>query len=118
MNPEIKDMWVDALTSGEYKQGQNVLQCSNGEFCCLGVLCDLYMKATGNGQWVIDYSWGHKFVTGTQEDSCAPTPDVMEWAGLEVLPSYDKDTHLGQLICKNDSGVPFTAIAEYIEENL
>lgn len=33
--------WVDALRSGEYKQGKHVLRSTRDEFCCLGVACDL-----------------------------------------------------------------------------
>lgn len=38
MNPELKGKWVEALRSGEYKQGQFTFR--NGDrYCCLGVLC-------------------------------------------------------------------------------
>lgn len=50
MNPEIKQKWVDALRSGEYKKGTEYLYSDNG-FCCLGVLCDLHSKETGEG-WI------------------------------------------------------------------
>ena len=40
MNKEIKDKWVKALRSGEYKQGRLYLQRDN-LFCCLGVLCKI-----------------------------------------------------------------------------
>ena len=46
MRPVVK-RWVDALRSGEYKQGRNFLE-RDGKFCCLGVLCEIegqeYMK--------------------------------------------------------------------------
>ena len=45
MNPRIKDLWVKALQSGKYRQGQLRLireQKTYGtEHCCLGVLCEL-----------------------------------------------------------------------------
>lgn len=41
MNAELKAKWVAALRSGEYRQGQGVLKTSKGEYCCLGVLCDI-----------------------------------------------------------------------------
>jgi hypothetical protein len=34
---EIKTLWVEALRSGYYKQGKNVLK-DNNRYCCLGVL--------------------------------------------------------------------------------
>jgi|SRR6516162_4963994 hypothetical protein len=42
MNSEIKNKWIKALRSGEYKQGEGVLhnQISN-TYCCLGVLCQI-----------------------------------------------------------------------------
>jgi len=43
MNPRIKQRWLDALRSGEYKQTMENLQDMNG-FCCLGVLCDLHAQ--------------------------------------------------------------------------
>lgn len=40
MDADLKDRWVKALRSGQYKQGRNVLyRESLGEYCCLGVLC-------------------------------------------------------------------------------
>ncbi len=38
LKPEIKELWVDALRSGRYKQGLNDLADDNGGLCCLGVL--------------------------------------------------------------------------------
>lgn len=34
--------WIEALESGEYKQGTQLLRNLNDEYCCLGVACDLY----------------------------------------------------------------------------
>lgn len=36
--------WVIALRSGEYQQGKESLH-PDGKFCCLGVACDLFLKA-------------------------------------------------------------------------
>ena len=39
--------WIEALESGEYKQGRNKLrtETTNGnEFCCLGVACEVMEK--------------------------------------------------------------------------
>lgn len=50
MKPEVKNLWISALRSGEYQQGVGALrQKADPEqpdrFCCLGVLCDLAVKA-------------------------------------------------------------------------
>lgn len=41
MKKELKDKWVAALCSGNYKQGAGCLKDSKGQHCCLGVLCDI-----------------------------------------------------------------------------
>lgn len=36
--------WAAALTSGDYLQGRNALGRTTGEFCCLGVACEVFAK--------------------------------------------------------------------------
>ena len=43
MNQEYKTKWLEALRSGEYKQGMAYL-CRDNKFCCLGVLYDIATK--------------------------------------------------------------------------
>lgn len=40
MTPKLKAKWLAALRSGNYTQGQGVLNKDN-KMCCLGVLCDV-----------------------------------------------------------------------------
>lgn len=44
MKKEVANLWIKALKSGKYKQGRGTLRTDCDEFCCLGVLCDLYTK--------------------------------------------------------------------------
>ena len=46
MKQELKDRWIAALESGEYKKGRKVLCNSRGQMCCLGVLADIEGKLT------------------------------------------------------------------------
>lgn len=43
-DPAIKQLWLDALESGEYTQTKGKLHTDAG-YCCLGVLCDVAVKA-------------------------------------------------------------------------
>ncbi len=47
MNKAAKKRWVEALLSGEYKQGYGALLQDDGAFCPLGVLCDIEI----DGDW-------------------------------------------------------------------
>jgi hypothetical protein len=42
--PEVKAEWLKELRSGNYAQGSGYLRLSNGEFCCLGILCEIAVK--------------------------------------------------------------------------
>ena len=46
MDPEAREVWLEALRSGQYEQGQHALKYHN-KYCCLGVLC----AVTGQGKW-------------------------------------------------------------------
>lgn len=52
MRTYIRDMMLDALKRNEYKKGRIQLHAVTGEFCALGVLCDLYRQCTNQGKWV------------------------------------------------------------------
>ena len=75
MNADIKAQWTAALRSGEYVQGQNYLNI-DGKLCCLGVLCELAVKAE-----VISMDEGFGIVFYDGKNDVLPTP-VREWAGL------------------------------------
>lgn len=114
MNQEIKKKWVDALRSGEYKQGTEHLK-KDGCFCCLGVLMDIYKKENGE-EW-----------TGEEQkfDGILST-EIVEWSEVEssdpklfysekILPLGRKReiTHL------NDSKkLSFEQLADLIEQQL
>lgn len=47
MKAEIKYRWVNALTSGDYQQGNrrlHTVQDGVHKFCCLGVLCEIAVQ--------------------------------------------------------------------------
>lgn len=51
---ELQLKWIEALESGEYKQGKGQLR-DGDQYCCLGVACDVYDKATdqsGESGWI------------------------------------------------------------------
>lgn len=51
---EARELWVKALRSGKYVQGEGCLRNSQRQFCCLGVACDLYSKKVGDLEWKSD----------------------------------------------------------------
>lgn len=121
MNPEIKEKWLKALRSGEYKQGRGSLQKSGNRFCCLGVLCDLYQKEHPTSFWDKDHPtsfWdGYKFVISEGRIRTAlPPQKVLDWAGM-VDVFYIDNNSLQNLASKNDEGASFKQIADIIEKH-
>jgi hypothetical protein len=111
MNPELKDKWVKALRSGEYKQGRGTMKESRlfrkSRFCCLGVLCDVagaqYNKRNGYKHDV----FGEKQLVATVH---ILTPDGRHAFGLE-------GAKVDTLVFMNDKlKLDFNEIANYIEK--
>ena len=111
MKQHVRDGWVSALRSGEYRQGINFLHdIQDGTWCCLGVLCD---------QLDIPYVDEHDSRTGVRayrfgpnEVAQVPTSNLYEY-GLPLNgPTIRKLTAL------NDSKIPFDRIADWIEANI
>jgi len=122
MNKEVKAKWIKALRSGEYKQGNLRLRNTDNEFCCLGVLCDLYAKENENGKWrtprdsITRETYGVEFKAGdTVEDmSCTTLPEsVVKWADI-------REKHIIVKLAKlNDAdGCSFKEIADYISRTM
>jgi hypothetical protein len=120
--PEVKERWLRDLRSGEYKQGTKRLctindQTGQHEYCCLGVLVkDKLQPDTFTVNRLFYYHQSSGF-----------TKDQPEFEWLEALgrlpepititrKSRNRDTYF--LSKLNDLGVPFTVIAEVIEDLL
>lgn len=119
MNPSVKQKWLADLRSGKRKQGR--LRLRDGDkFCCLGVLCDIYINEHQ------DWRWDHQCPIDTLGEPRNPhylPSDIVEWAGLSATnPAVKVDIDgrlwpvtLGWL---NDEGKSFEEIADLIEVNL
>ena len=89
MNRQMR-LWMDALRSGKYEQGKGALR-RDGKFCCLGVLCDVYRKETGDGMWVDGYGNGNSFNTGYFNTGYGghfvafPPLEVYNWLGIDYI---------------------------------
>lgn len=115
MNSEVKQKWITALRSGEYKQGTRCLHNIDNEFCCLGVLCDIYLREHQKS-WQLHPSKPKYFLTENDAEFASVQtsylPEVVRiWAGID---SYDPLS----LSCDNDQGRSFEEIANKIEAKL
>lgn len=122
MKQEIKEKWLCALRSGEYKQTKGILKNDNS-FCCLGVLSDIYSKETGT-EWKPRRTRVPGEFEILDDNGVLPLP-IMLWAGLNnlnpevVAPSHISESRLPtNLASLNDRGVGFNDIADIIEKQL
>ena len=131
MNPEVKQKWIDALRSGDYEQGSEKLRGPNG-YCCLGVLCDLYIKEN-NKEWDFGGYGEYGEETNPQpmdywyfdEESEFLPESVMNWAKLylrnPILRVDDNDEMFEfneEVSTLNDEGYSFSMIADLIEAQM
>lgn len=127
MKQEIKQLWVEALRSGEYIQGKkflNVIGHGENNFCCLGVLCDIYQKQEDTVKLVTGVSnlYGVEkvvyFETSPNRTIDSVLPEaVWEWAGLKDCSPIDSEQRFlweyNDILDKS-----FTEIADIIEKDL
>jgi hypothetical protein len=135
MNPTVKSQWVDALRSGFYTQGRGCLkhtpptfgkQKPVHNFCCLGVLCDLYQKQfPTKARWFLNKEgeWEFDTLNDTQhvmETKVGVLPkDVLKWAQLDNCnPSITTEDYTTSLAVFNDSLYDFKQVADLIEQHL
>ena len=117
--------WIEALRSGNYKQGRlrlhTVVRDNESRFCCLGVACDLY-RNEGGGEWVTSrcdpsvYSFNRCDFSSTH----VLPGEVAAWLGListdgvfKSPSKYELDTSL--MILNDFDKLNFSEIANVIE---
>lgn len=120
MNPEIKAKWVAALRSGEYKQGRAYLRF-DGAHCCLGVLCELAVKAGVASKRGLDkLTWFGDLDHRLEESAYLPDA-VLKWTDYEInsigaLPILGRNNLAIELTeCNDHLDMPFDQIADLIE---
>lgn len=126
MNSNVKKKWLAALRSETYKQGTGALATSSGApdksdfFCCLGVLCDLAVKAgvIKEPTLVDDNEEGELYYYGKTHDVLPVS--VRTWAGLDdadpEVRYNNQTTNLSEL--NDDYNLSFKVIANIIEKKL
>lgn len=132
MNPRIKKLWIDTLKSDTIKQGKKRLcvfdkQTNEYQFCCLGVLCEIYnseMKRLHKKQLDITSDLYEKDDNGENKilfsynEECAILPkEVEKWSGLpDGYATYGFGLHNQSLTYQNDNGASFKEIAKIIKK--
>jgi hypothetical protein len=145
MDTEVKVRWVSALESGAYEQGRaklcTVADDGKRTYCCLGVLCQLYLglpeylgeTPSYNGEiWYLPrlvqeragLIEGSPSVALSDEDFALALSFVQAHSSKENLTESrdrpDAQYAVGSvaLAALNDAGVPFSEIARLIRKYL
>lgn len=127
MNQEIKQKWVEALRSGEYEQGDGRLvsvikETGKPKYCCLGVLCDLYIKENPAYSWTKTDKPQYSSVVYDSlqlfDENLYLPQTVMDWAGIDTKTGvFLEDDGVQQILSSlNDNGVDFEKISKKIEK--
>ena len=90
LTAEQKNVWIEALRSGDYEQGRGLYKDNDGCYCAVGILNEIL-------------SGGNPYSR----------------AGTDVIDSMPQRHSVWNVITKmNDDGKSFNEIADWIEENL
>lgn len=106
MTPELKAKWVEALRSGEYKQGFGRLR-QQGEgaavaYCCIGVLCEVAGFKPHGDRYLDERLIPLIFSLDASTSRLLGLPSRVE----------------SSLITSNDNGSTFAEIADKIERSV
>jgi hypothetical protein len=114
MDQKIKALWIDALRSGNYKQGETYLN-ADGKFCCLGVLCEIAIE---QGVEVTKDVVTEDLTRYGGHYAGLPN-EVRDWSGVSSLGDLpERVGYHDSLASLNDNGYSFKKIANIIEEKL
>ena len=128
MNPDIKTAWLEALRSGDFKQGKSALYNTETDtYCCLGVLCELAAREGIVTKRPSESGDNVRYVGADGRGSMSYLPEwVANWAGIGgsfahnpmvVDPdNEDETTFLAAL--NDDKNKTFEEIANVIEASL
>jgi len=123
MNQYVKNKWITALRSGEYKQTGGRLRKGDC-YCCLGVLTDLYDKDIQNDhhEW---YEEDGRYIYSSDGGTVEATlpESVMKWADLIECNPTVLEERMGQPVTSlaylNDKEeLDFNQLADIIEKQL
>lgn len=102
MKADIASKWTKALRGGKYIQGKGHLMTGSNTYCCLGVLCHIYAKETGDpfpvGLYLPDY--------------------IQYWAGMKSSNGRLGDEERFLSYMNDKEGKTFAEIADIIEKNV
>lgn len=134
VNKNNVKLWIDALRSGNYEQGQMVLSGDN-QYCCLGVACEVFNKHNPDQLRIEVKNKDNVFTKSLAStvkcynDRYQTLPEtVIGWLGLHSsnpdvsirLPkdeTQDEDITIVSLAELNDDyGLSFSQIADIIEQ--
>src|SRR4051812_42693305 len=112
MKSELKEEWLRALRSGEYKQARGALHRMRTDLynaaeghCCLGVLCEVVGVRKGTTINGVHEWYGSPMYTGV------PSDNFLKRVGLS-------ESHTDALVSLNDDSNSYEPTIKYIEENL
>lgn len=106
MDATLKNKWIEALRSGEYKQGKGFLRKAtpNGDcYCVMGVFCDIFDNTKWHKEPGIN-EYFHKGRSGNPDDF------MLNTAGI------DNSTKWYLMNMNDNIGYTFEKIANWIEE--
>lgn len=111
---DVIEKWVAALRSGEFSQGTLALN-RNGQYCCLGVLCELAARegVVEKKEYGSGFGW-----SAYDGDTTSPTETVLKWAGLPTTGQYPTEVELGgttAMTLNDEDRRSFAEIADVIE---
>ena len=116
-----KQAWIDALKSGDYKQGESVLYSNQDDtYCCLGVYCVAVGNVLKKGVNLHDLET--EWIVNLSEKYTKSIPKVLKehHQAEDGIVMHLANMNDGAIDIINPEGLKhsFTEIADWIDENI
>ena len=114
MDRKVKETWIKALKSGEFKQGKGYLE-SDGKYCALGILSLLSL---------VEGQCTYNLVDGLgrfDNKRFTLSYNTLNWAGMDLEDFKIDVIYEGEsttIADLNDRGLNFKELARIIDRNL
>ena len=108
LKPEVKKLWIEALSSGNYPQGIGALRyyrdkVEDAKYCCLGVLTDVTIKHCSDKK----LQWEENFASKT------PGTSYTKFFKVTLAPDYEPDMQVSLHDYASTSGHLYTMVREW-----
>lgn len=114
---EIIEKWCQALESGQYQKGVGKLKDEDGNYCCLGVLCEILELESEPFYDEFLFHYGKESDSEILPSSLARDLSINNCGGFRECVEYQGLSYISLTDLNDQSDITFPEMAQIIRKN-